>query len=56
VLDLYIAGEQVSYAEVAQVWRNTTQPMCGQSAFYEQFFPLVRTINQALPVSFFLYL
>ncbi len=49
VLDRYIAGEQISYSEVQKVWRNTTQVMCGQSAFYEQLFPLVRAINQALP-------
>jgi len=49
VLDRYIAGEQVPYSEVQKVWRNTTQLMCGQSAFYEQLFPLVRAINQELP-------
>ena len=50
VLDRYIAGEQISFTDVEKVWRNTTQPMCGLSAFYEQLFPLVRAINQALPV------
>jgi hypothetical protein len=49
VLDRYIAGEEVPFAEVRKVWRNTTQPMCGMSGFYEQFFPLVRAINQKLP-------
>jgi hypothetical protein len=49
VLDRYIAGEDVSFKEVRKVWRNTTQPMCGQSGFVEQFFPLVRAINQKLP-------
>ena len=48
-LDRYIGGENVSFAEVQKVWRNTTQSMCGTSAFYEQLFPLIRTINQALP-------
>ena len=48
-LDRYIAGEDVPLNEVRQVWRNTTQPMCGVSAFYEQLFPLVRRINQNLP-------
>ncbi len=48
-LDRYIAGEDVPLPEVRQVWRNTTQPMCGVSAFYETFFSLVRRINQALP-------
>jgi hypothetical protein len=49
VLDRYIAGEEVALSEVRPVWRNTTQLMCGLSAFYEQLFPLVREVNQALP-------
>ncbi len=49
VLDHYIAGDQVSFTDVEKVWRNTTQSMCGQSAFYEQLFPLVRVLNQTLP-------
>jgi hypothetical protein len=48
VLDRYIAGKEVTLAEVRQVWRNTTQPMCGVSAFYEELFPLVRRLNQRL--------
>jgi hypothetical protein len=48
-LDRYIAGEDVSFAAVRKAWRNTTQPMCGMSGFFEQFFPLVRAINQKLP-------
>jgi hypothetical protein len=47
-LDRYIAGDDVPLAEVQQVWRNTTQPMCGVSGFYEELFPLVRRINQTL--------
>jgi hypothetical protein len=49
ILDRYIAGEDVPFTEVRKVWRNTTQPMCGMSGFFEQFFPLVRAINQKLP-------
>jgi hypothetical protein len=49
VLDRYIAGEDVPFAEVKKVWRNTTQSMCGTSGFFEQLFPLVRAINQKLP-------
>jgi hypothetical protein len=49
ILDRYIAGEAVPFTEVQKVWRNTTQPMCGTSGFFEQFFPLVRAINQKLP-------
>ncbi len=49
VLDRYTAGEDVPFTEVRKVWRNTTQPMCGYSGFFEQLFPLVRAINQRLP-------
>jgi hypothetical protein len=49
VLDRYIAGKDVPFNEVRKVWRNTTQPMCGTSGFFEQLFPLVRAINQKLP-------
>ena len=46
VLDRYIAGEDVPFTEVRKVWRNTTQPMCGYSGFFEQLFPLVRANSQ----------
>lgn len=49
ILDRYIAGDDVPAAEIQQVWRNTTQPNCGFSTFYEQLFPLVRRINEKLP-------
>jgi hypothetical protein len=49
ILDRYIGGDNVPIDEARKVWRNTTQPMCGVSAFYEEFFPLVRKINQRLP-------
>lgn len=49
VLDQYIAGADVPFAEARKAWRNTTQSMCGQAAFFELLFPLVRTINQRLP-------
>lgn len=49
ILDRYIAGESVPFNEVQNVWRNTTQPMCGVSGFFEMLFPLVRAINQKLP-------
>jgi hypothetical protein len=48
-LDRYIAGEYVPFTEVRKVWRNTTQPMCSLSGFFEQLFPLVRALNQKLP-------
>ena len=48
ILDRYIAGEDVPFTEVQKIWRNTTQEMCDWSGFYEQFFPLMRAINQKL--------
>ena len=51
VLDRYIAGGDVPFAEVRKVWRNTTQAMCGYSGFFEQLFPLVRATNQKLPTT-----
>ncbi len=51
ILDRYIAGENVTFKEAQKAWRNTTQPMCGMSTFFEQFFPLVRAINQKLPAA-----
>jgi hypothetical protein len=49
ILDKYISGGDVKQPEVRQVWRNTTQPMCSVSGFYEILFPLVRRINERLP-------
>jgi hypothetical protein len=49
LLDRYIAGQDVPLADVRQVWRNTTQPSCGFSVFYERLFPLVREVNKSLP-------
>ena len=52
ILDRYIAGENVPFTEVQHVWRDTTvQQMCGASGFYEQLYPLVRSLNQHLPAS-----
>ena len=52
ILDQYIAGEKVPFTEIQHVWRDTTvQQMCGSSGFYEQLFPLVRALNQRLPVT-----
>lgn len=52
VLDRYIAGDQIPFTEVQHVWRDTTvQQMCGASGFYEQLFPLVRSLNRRLPVT-----
>ena len=52
ILDRYIAGDNVPFTEVQHVWRDTTvQQMCGVSGFYEQLFPLVRSLNQLLPAA-----
>jgi hypothetical protein len=52
ILDSYIAGENVPFTEVQRVWRDTTvQQMCGASGFYEQLFPLVRSLNRHLPAT-----
>jgi hypothetical protein len=48
-LDRYIAGENVPFTEVQKVWRKMGQPASGGSGFVEQFFPLVRALNQKLP-------
>jgi hypothetical protein len=50
LLDRYIAGEDVPFAEARKAWRNTSQFMCSTSAFFEQLFPLVRAINQKIPL------
>lgn len=49
LLDAYIAGAQVP--EISGVWRDTTQPSCGFSTFYEQLFALVRQVDTTLPAS-----
>ncbi len=52
LLDRYIAGEDVPFTEVQHVWRDTTvQQMCGASGFYEQLYPLVRSLNQRFPAT-----
>jgi len=52
ILDRYVAGENVPFTEVQHVWRDTTvQQMCGASGFYEQLYPLVRSLNQHLPAT-----
>jgi hypothetical protein len=52
ILDRYIDGENIPFTEVQHVWRDTTvQQMCGASGFYEQLYPLVRSLNRHLPVT-----
>jgi hypothetical protein len=49
LLDTYIAGGEAP--AISTVWRDTTQPSCGFSTFYEQLFALVRQVNTTLPAS-----
>jgi len=49
ILDRYIAGQNVPFTEVQKLWRKMGQPAFGASAFVEQFYPLVRALNQKLP-------
>jgi hypothetical protein len=51
VLDRYIAGDDVPIADVRKVWRDTTQPSCGFSSFYETLFAMVRRGNEKLPAA-----
>jgi hypothetical protein len=50
-LDRYIRGENVSPAQLAQVWRTTTQARNGvwDSPIYADFFAAVRDVNSKLP-------
>ena len=49
ILDRYIAGGDVPFTQVEKLWRKMGQPGAGASAFAEQFYPLVRALNQKLP-------
>jgi hypothetical protein len=51
ILDRYMALEDVPFTEARKVWRNTTQPICGEwgFGFFEQLYPLLRAVNQTLP-------
>lgn len=49
ILDRYIQGDDIPRADVAQVWRNTTQPGGADSEVYEEFFAAVRAENSSLP-------
>jgi hypothetical protein len=51
-LDRYIRGEAVTPAQLAEVWKATTQPGIregGGSRFYVAFFDAVRDVNAKLP-------
>lgn len=50
-LDRYIRGEEVSPAQLAQVWKTTTQAANGiwDQPIYADFFAAVRDVNSKLP-------
>lgn len=50
-LDRYIRGENVSAAQLAQVWKTTTQAANGvwDDPVYADFFAVVRDVNSKLP-------
>jgi hypothetical protein len=51
ILDRYIRGENVSRAQLEQVWKTTTQAANGvwDSPIYADFFAAVREVNSKLP-------
>ena len=50
-LDRYLRGENVSRAQLEQVWKTTTQaPDAWDSPIYSDFFAAVREVNSKLPV------
>jgi hypothetical protein len=50
-LDRYIRGENISSAQLEQVWKTTTQAANGvwESPIYAEFFAAVREVNAKLP-------
>jgi hypothetical protein len=50
-LDRYVRGEDISRAQLAQVWKTTTQANNGiwDDAMYAEFFTAVRDVNSKLP-------
>jgi hypothetical protein len=52
-LDRYIRGENVSRAQLEQVWKTTTQAPNGiwDSPIYPDFFAAVRDVNSKLPAN-----
>lgn len=50
-LDRYIRGENLSPAQLAQVWKTTTQAANGtwDASIYAEFFAAVRDVNSRLP-------
>jgi hypothetical protein len=48
-LDRYIRGENISAAQLAQVWKTAGQAANGDASIYTAFFAAVRDVNSRLP-------
>ena len=48
-LDRYIRGENISAAQLAQVWKTTVSPQVWANPIYAKFFAAVRDVNAKLP-------
>jgi hypothetical protein len=51
LLDRYIAGGDVSPAEVKHIWRDTTKVASWESPIYANWLAAIRQVNQGLPPS-----
>jgi hypothetical protein len=53
VADRYVAGEEVQFSQLRQVWGETTQRPSGvwESPLYASFFRMVRAMNKRLPAA-----
>jgi hypothetical protein len=49
ILDRYIDAQDVSKAEIEQVWRDTTQVAAWDAPVYAEFLAAVREVNRKLP-------
>jgi hypothetical protein len=49
ILDRYMNGEDVPFAQISQVWRNTTKVMGWESPIYQRLLETVRDVNRGLP-------
>ena len=50
VMDRYVRGESVPYAELRRVWEDTTIPNAAlDKPIYEEFYTAVREVNRKLP-------
>jgi hypothetical protein len=50
VMDAFVSGAEVPYAELRKAWQDTTNPTpIWDSPIYEEFFRAVRDVNASLP-------